>query len=138
MLVNAIDSCFLFLLGPRSMLERSRPRIRPKPKRERVREGESKRKLLLALVGVYSHPILLRDFVARCTIYIDRDIILMDASPVDKFGTRFMFRHYCYNTILYIYVNTLSNLLILRLTLRICFITTFSYRISSSFTNESM
>jgi len=62
------------------MVERSRPRIRPKPKRERVREGESKRKLLLALVGARSHPIPLRDFVARCTICIDGDIILMDAS----------------------------------------------------------
>lgn len=59
-LVVTIDSCFLFLLGPRSMLERSRPRIRPKLKRERAHEGESKRKLLLALVGARSHPILLR------------------------------------------------------------------------------
>jgi len=69
------------------MVERSRPRIRPKPKRERVREGESKRKLLLALVGARSHPILLRDFVARCTIYIDGDIILMDASASSRISS---------------------------------------------------
>lgn len=121
------------------MLERSRPRIRPKPKRERVREGESKRKLLLVLVGVHSHPILLWDFVARCTIYIDRDIILMDASLVGKLGTRFRYIWYfCYNTILYIYIDKLSNLLILRfrVTLRIFRIATFSYRISSSFMNQ--